>query len=977
MVQGPPVAALEALRNSSASIDEHIAILKQLKTDIIGHRQRKELLVRQGAVEPLVRFLAASDREASDAPARGNGWSAEDEARLQSTLILGSLAGSGPAFMQPLLAAAVPDHLLAALHIGQPFRLFVATLQALRAVAQQSRRNSLADNAAQANVINSRSLSVLELILGRQLNVEFTQLFELALDIIIASATTEETCLEILDSGVWIPLLGMFADSIRSQSDWLPFHTNETCTAQRIFPRLLSTIAAIIGDSKYRAQCFIHHPTIRSLVANGLPIPLNQSLPEVPIPPLKPGGFSGGASASFPAFGPLQPHDRNGGQTAHTSRQQASDFTYPHRVCLTLVAMVKLLPGGHCLPVLRLLAIVNNAIHDSQIHVPQTMDQQQRSAQRDKYVAMCAVPVAIRLLQTACEKNGVDDMTVAEREARRQLKVDSCEVLARLIRSSKDLQVAAVEAGAIKRICPVLKKSFDTVVPKKPMWSSKSADAGDETSNPPANKLGSPGLPPEIEHAMQCRAAALEAVAALANKEDVHRQAIVQAGVVSCIIDSLKPLPASEIERLAKSSGNMTTDTGNTTQVILAACHAAQSMSRSVSLLRTSLIDAGIAKPIFDLLKHPALAVRVAATEVCCNLVLEFSPMREDLLAAGAIKTLTEHARQSEMDLRLTSLWALKHLVLSATREIKIQTLDELGVGWLVAAVHGQQRSEMQDATGGVVLSASGGLSAPNAAGERVDLLNPSSMDVDDPRPGDVEDEDGEVLYDETAMTHYRASHMRSTLNQPSAKKMNFDIKRYLETMRDMEQNSARRAQRDDIAVQEQGLDFIRNMLNGDDCAYMLEHLLNQVGMTQLFAMLTEKLAPLNSQQSSTRNSNGNTTRTIYCPNELILSTIHVITHIANGSPQQKQLLIAQKPLLSAWLPHFHHPDPRVRCISVWAVNSLTWIEDEHDRPAAQQRARELRNVGITGAVEGLRGDSDMDVRERVRVAVRQIDALG
>ena len=45
-------------------------------------------------------------------------------------------------------------------------------------------------------------------------------------------------------------------------------------------------------------------------------------------------------------------------------------------------------------------------------------------------------------------------------------------------------------------------------------------------------------------------------------------------------------------------------------------------------MLRTSLIDHGIANPVFDLLTHQSIKVQIAATEVITNLVLEVSPMR-------------------------------------------------------------------------------------------------------------------------------------------------------------------------------------------------------------------------------------------------------------------------------------------------------------------------------------------------------------
>lgn len=977
MVQGPSITAVEALRDASASIDEQIAILRQLKNDIVGHVQRKELVVKQAAVEPLVRVVSSANDGASDG--QENGWSRRDEARLQATLVLGSLAAGGASFMPPLLAADAPECLLSALQSHKSTKQLVATLQALRNLAEQSQANMCQDSLPRVNLIDHRSLAVFEAILRGQIQPpQWKQLFHLTADVIIASAVDEETKDRLLDSGIWSPLLHLYAtaapDKSSSEGD-----AGISAFTRKDLPKVTSAITAIIEDSNYRAERFMRGPHVAAVHTRA-----GIRLPQIHVSPLKHVNFNA-TSSSFPALASLQPMSGDRGPSAVPTPPAAADIAHLHwTVCMQQVISLKHVPASGRLPALRLLAAVNNAIDAHHFLEPQTTENQQRTRERERYIALCAVPVAVRLVQTACEKTGVDDMSVAEQQAHRELKPEACDVLARLIRGSKELQVAAVDSGAIKRICPILKKSFDNVASTKPMWSSRPSNPEHDDTVPASCMLGSRGMPAELDYAMRCRRGALEAVAALASKEDIHRQAIVQAGVIACIIDSLKPFSPDAFEKTGKSGQQVSPKDGNTTPVIIAACHAAQSMSRSVSLLRTSLIDAGIARPIFDLLKHPMLEVRIAATEVCCNLVLEFSPMREDLLSAGVIKTLAEHARQSEMALRLSSLWALKHLVLSAPREVKVQTLEELGVGWLVAAIQGDQQAEVVDASGGgVVLNASGGLSAPNAAGERVDLLNPSSMDVDDPPASSYRDfddeEDGEVMYDEASLTHYRASNLRSTLSRPASSTAVQSGNRYFEALRDVEQNSELRARRDDVAVQEQGLDLIRNLLNGDDCAVMFEHLLNQVGTKQVFAMLTEKLTPLNSQQHAATSSRGAAmgTRPVYQPTPLILATVHVLTHMANGSPQQKQLLIAQKPLLSAWLPHFNHPDRRVRCVSVWAVNSLAWVEDEGDRGSARERLRVLKEVGVVQAVEGLRGDGDLDVRERVRVAVRGFEGLG
>ena len=335
-----------------------------------------------------------------------------------------------------------------------------------------------------------------------------------------------------------------------------------------------------------------------------------------------------------------------------------------------------------------LVAQVNNAIEaDTQTALPRS-DSTQRATDREYQLSMLAIPLAMQFVQLASEGKN-EEPNIDQREYF-DIKEQACEVLALLIKGYEGLQSTAVEAGAVKRVCPALKKTFDNVPIAKPMWPSRSSSATNQEV-PSTCKMGSRGLPPEIQHLMQCRQSALEAIAAIADKKDEHRKAILESGVSSCIIDSLKPFPADYFAQSANRD-KITPKDGNTKAVILASCDAARALSRSVSLLRTSLIDAGIAKPVFELLKHQDLEIVIAATDVICNLVLDFSPMREDLMNAGVMKTLTEHARQSEMKLRLSSLWALKHLVLAAPREVKIQCLEELGVGWLVGAIQGYSK---------------------------------------------------------------------------------------------------------------------------------------------------------------------------------------------------------------------------------------------------------------------------------------------
>jgi armadillo repeat-containing protein 8 len=126
---------------------------------------------------------------------------------------------------------------------------------------------------------------------------------------------------------------------------------------------------------------------------------------------------------------------------------------------------------------------------------------------------------------------------------------------------------------------------------------------------------------------MRYREGILKALAALAPFKDEYRKAICDNGVVPYIIDSLKPRPSEQPEDLSKSKN--TVADGNPIPTLLAACGAARTLTRSVTALRTSLIDAGVTLPLVELIKHRDIEVQIAATSVICNLVLDFSPMRE------------------------------------------------------------------------------------------------------------------------------------------------------------------------------------------------------------------------------------------------------------------------------------------------------------------------------------------------------------
>lgn len=210
------------------------------------------------------------------------------------------------------------------------------------------------------------------------------------------------------------------------------------------------------------------------------------------------------------------------------------------------------------------------------------------------------------------------------------LKEEVPPIIATLVMDTQELQKHAVEAGAIKVLSQLLKETYNPHSENgKHMWYAESKDKDTLSAVPATLQLGPVGYSPMTCHIMRYREGILRALAALAPFRDEYRKAICENGVVPYIIDSLKPRPPVELQDTTGIKN--TAADGNSIPTLLAACGAARALTRSVSVLRTSLIDAGVATPLFELIKHRDIEVQIAATSVICNIALDFSPMKEVL----------------------------------------------------------------------------------------------------------------------------------------------------------------------------------------------------------------------------------------------------------------------------------------------------------------------------------------------------------
>ncbi|ORY06467.1 ARM repeat-containing protein [Basidiobolus meristosporus CBS 931.73] len=197
-----------------------------------------------------------------------------------------------------------------------------------------------------------------------------------------------------------------------------------------------------------------------------------------------------------------------------------------------------------------------------------------------------------------------------------------------LVSESEELQKAACDADAIIKLTSLICQSDE------------------ELSNPEAQA-----------HCDRIKESALLAIAAISSLKEECRAQVIEA----------KALPHIVAAMSHKNVG-----------VRAAACQCTRSLSRSVKNLRTSLVDAGIAIPLFNLLSDESTSVQTTASATLCNIVLGFSPMKTTVLEHGGIERLVHLVSSMDSNLRLNAVWALKNLLFQAEPEIKQTVMKHL-----------------------------------------------------------------------------------------------------------------------------------------------------------------------------------------------------------------------------------------------------------------------------------------------------------
>ncbi|KAL9012961.1 MAG: hypothetical protein Q9173_002309 [Seirophora scorigena] len=1015
----PPI--LSELRSTTSPASQ-VAALRALKHEIIGHEQQKRAWVGRGVLVLLARILNTSKGNGKRRDENDNGTAyhcrspfvrtEEEEARLQAVVIVGSLAHGGPSYIPFIRAGAVIAPILSLLVTTESsVTTVLATLRTLNAVADAAALSppeaKSRDRALFHNLYTDETLASIVRLLSQDPNSHHGQQ-----QISLAAALIGKTCRDgnqrnlLVQTGVLEALASTLAafvdiaDSAASPSciprASLAFPGISSSSTQSQLAPILAAIGAIIDTSRSRALHLLSSPALTAVLLRleaDVTVPQERKastrshigsvsvgarpssrrleclLPQVPS--FAPKGTLPETS-SHPPFGGIstptrQPHSARALQHAH-ELVHGQIVESPHAEESPLVAWLMYVARVSSGLTRLLAAWIVSLFHDSGL-----VDKR-----RDLSFAMLLVPMLVRLLERG-SMSAAEDHSVYGGNPLRPVNLTSQQqapsILATLLVDSLDSQRAAVDAGAIKKLAQLLKETYNPI--------SKDANPSPWAAEPitgdgPDGTHENPFVGDFVNNTTACqvakvREAVLNALASLASIRDEYRKAIIENGVVPFVIESLKPFHRFPTGGTGESKAGVTPkdpspQTQNPSGVILAACGATRSLSRSVTTLRTSLMDAGVAEPLFVLLKHHDGNVQVAATSVISNLVLEFSPMREAILEAGVLRTLCDHARSVDPSLRLSSVWALKHLILSAPKQLKRECLGELGPGWLKQIIS-HDVDDLMSASGSrsdrePTLGTPLAMGTPNAAGEQVDLLNATDGSAEGFRVFNEDDEEDSKMVDSVGASSRHQ--LESELWNQHQSAQGASGRRNI--------GATNQFRADGLAVQKEGLDFIRNLICGNDSMEMIDCLFEQLGQDKMFEILTSKLRPrLTNAFNRDRRSLDNSVRQTSPQTDIVTSVCYIVVHLAAGRPRHRQLLISQTELLRLLLTHFAHPSHEVRSACAWIVINLTWMDDQSDHSSCKERALELSNLGWVGQLKVLELDPELDVRERVKTALHQI----
>lgn len=318
---------------------------------------------------------------------------------------------------------------------------------------------------------------------------------------------------------------------------------------------------------------------------------------------------------------------------------------------------------------------------------------------------------------------------------------------------------------------------------------------------------------------------------------------------------------------------------------------------------------------------------------------------------------LCEQTRSQNPVLRLNALWALKHWVDGASIGAKKHCIEELTPGWLVRLI----REDTED----------------DALYQRTAKLEKTVAEM-------VDDDVEMAQSSDDNRAPVSSRHNDSTTSSAARTPRLRQAEEKITELREIELSAVRKVRDDDLAIQEQGLRFLQNLIghvnsatdSARDHAEMIDYIFNALGSDRFFDILHSKLQlkvlhPFGRRYASNRADS----RVLYPQARIVSAVVYILVHMAASVPRHRQILISQTRLLTDLGKHFHSKEKEVRVALCHLMTNLTWRDDPDDEDSGRQRAGELKKLGLVTKLETLESnDTELDVRERAKAAIWQIN---
>ncbi|XP_049995285.1 armadillo repeat-containing protein 8 isoform X3 [Alexandromys fortis] len=220
----------------------------------------------------------------------------------------------------------------------------------------------------------------------------------------------------------------------------------------------------------------------------------------------------------------------------------------------------------------------------------------------------------------------------------------------------------------------------------------------------------------DLKHAHELRQAAFKLYASLgANDEDIRKKIIETENMMDRIVTGLSE---------------------SSVKVRLAAVRCLHSLSRSVQQLRTSFQDHAVWKPLMKVLQNAPDEILVVASSMLCNLLLEFSPSKEnmafqaeqkikaDILRSLSTEQLFRLLSDSDLNVLMKTLGLLRNLLSTRPHIDKIMSTHGKQIMQAVTLIlEGEHSIEVKEQTLCILANIADGTTAKELIMTNDDIL--------------------------------------------------------------------------------------------------------------------------------------------------------------------------------------------------------------------------------------------------------------